>query len=85
MHIEAQIDNVASQLSDMHDEDSAESAHGAKAAVVRPILENKVEPAKATDQVSGSDGVPASSSRRLVRPPAFETSSVPNGSVVSSK
>ena len=67
-----------------HGVESADSALGAKDALVRPNLENKVEPVRATDHVNGSDGVPASSSRRLVRPPAFETSSVPNGSVVSS-
>ncbi len=76
---------MTAKLEELKDTPSAESALGAKDAVVRPNSENKVDQVKATDQVNGGEVLRESSSRRLVRPPAFETSSVPNGSVVSSK
>lgn len=83
--IETQFESVTTKIAVLEDMPSADSALGAKDAVVRSNLENKVEPVKATDQVNGSDGVRESSNRRLTRPPAFETSNVPSGSVVLSK
>lgn len=83
--VDAQLSSLEASLEELQDLMCADSALGAKDAVVRPILEKKVDRAKATDQVSDGEQVREPSSRRLQRPPTFETSHVPNEPAVSSK
>ncbi len=85
LRIDTQLNNLDASIEELKESMSAESALGTKDAVVRPNLEKQVDQAKATDQVSDGDATREPSSRRLQRPPAFETSHVPNGSAVSSR
>ncbi len=82
--LDTQVNNLHTRLDQLKDTVSADSARADKDAAVSPILEKKADQAKATDQMMDGAGSREPSSRRLVRPPAFETSSVPNGSVAAS-
>lgn len=83
--IDAQLSSLDASLEELQDPMCADSALRAKDAVVRPVLEKKVDRAKATDQVSDGEQVREPSSRRLQRPPTFEALQVPNEPAVSSK
>lgn len=83
--VDIQLASLTSRLSELKEPASAESALGAKDAVARPVLEKKIDQAKATDHVMDGEPVRDSTSRRLLRPPAFETSNVSSGPAVSSK
>ncbi|MCC6511086.1 MAG: gas vesicle protein GvpN [Pirellulaceae bacterium] len=61
---------------------SAEIARAAKDAVVRPVQEKPIDLVKATDELSGGDGQKEQTGRRLMRPPTFEVSTLPQGATV---
>ena len=82
--IEEQIEGLSAATS-ANLADSADAALAVKDAVVRSFPENKVELAKGSDEVNDGNAQRTSISRRLTRPPAFETSDVAVGAVVASK
>ncbi len=89
--VESQLASMSARLSELKDaselkeSSSAESALAAKDAADSPVVEKKVDQAKATDHMTDGQPMRESSSRRLLRPPAFESSNVPNGSMVAGK
>ncbi len=83
--IESHMSSLMASVQELKEATSAETARAAKDAVASPNLEKKIDQAKATDHMTDGDTMRDTTSRRLLRPPAFENSNVPNGSVVSSK
>lgn len=81
----AALSSLEQQVSELLTVPSAENAPEGKDHAARSFQENKVDLAKGSDESNDGNKQREPGSRRLMRPPVFETPNVPNGAMASTK
>jgi len=79
------LDKAVEGISQLTGTRLADSALGAKNDPSRLVSENKAGEVSSTDKLRDSEFTLDSASRRLPRPPAFESTGIPTGAAVTSK
>ena len=82
--VKANIDEVANTVANLN-ESAAEIALGATHALNVQVLEKKADSANLSDETTDNDATLESVSRRLPRPPMFESSGISSGGVVTKR
>jgi nitric oxide reductase NorQ protein len=82
--IKANIEEVANTVANLS-ESAAEIALGATHALNVQVLEKKADSVNLSDETTDNDAILESVSRRLPRPPMFESSGISSGGVVAKR
>ncbi len=83
--VKTTIDSVSQSIADLSNETIAVVALGNKDAASVQVSEKKAGSAILSDETNGSDAILETVSRRLPRPPMFESSGIASGGVVAKK